>query len=239
MTDLIAALRALLFYFGYALFIGIFGLLACTLGLLLPIRLRQTLATTGNWLIINWLQLTCGIKLKVVGRENIPSGPMVILCNHQSPWETFYLQRHFRPVSVILKKELLRIPVFGWGLAAVRAIAIDRDNPREALKEVQRQGRQRIEDGMSVLVFPEGTRMAYGEYGKYARSGPAIAADTGVPILPVAHNAGRHWPSKVFLKRPGTITIVYGKPLNPEGRTSKELTAEAEAWIKEQQQKLL
>lgn len=229
------SLRALLFYLGYSIFIFIFALLGCTVGLLLPISARQTLVTTGNFLIVHWLRLTCGIKVRVIGKENIPEGPFVVLSNHQSPWETFYLQRKLRPVSVILKRELLKIPVFGWGLAAVKPIAIDRTNPRQALRDVLLQGQKRIHEGMNVILFPEGTRITYGEYGNYARSGASLAIEANVPILPVAHNAGRHWPSKKFQKTPGTISIAYGKPIFPDGKSSKELTQLAENWIKSQQ----
>ena len=231
-------IRAVAFYLGYSVFITLFSLLSCTVGLLLPISQRQTLATTGNWLINKWLQVTCGIRVKIVGEENIPEGPFVVLSNHQSPWETFFLQRKLRPVSTILKKELLKIPFFGWGLASVRPIAIDRANPRQAIKEVMAQGKQRIEAGMRVIVYPEGTRIAYGEYGNYARSGASLAVEAGVPVLPVAHNAGRHWPTKKFLKNPGIITIIFGKPMFPENYNSKELISEAERWIKTQQQSI-
>ena len=234
----ILAARSLLFYLGYIPFVSGFSLLSCTLGLLLPIQSRQTLATTGNWLINEWLKLSCGIRVEIIGAENIPPSPVVILSNHQSPWETFYLQRRFRPVSTILKKELLKIPFFGWGLASVRPIAIDRSNPRQAIKEVMRQGKDRINEGMCVIVYPEGTRMAYGEYGGYARSGASLAIEANVPILAVAHNAARHWPAKKFLKYPGTITIIFREPVFPANKTNKELTQIVEQWIKEQQERI-
>lgn len=229
-------LRALFFYLGFCLIIGLFSLLSCTIGLLLPITARQTLATTGNWLIIHWLRIICGVRVRVIGLERLPSGPVVALSNHQSPWETFFLQRTLRPVSTILKRELLKVPFFGWGLAAVRSIAIDRSNPRQAIRDVMAQGQERIAAGMSVLVFPEGTRMGYGEYGSYARSGAQLAIAANVPVVPIAHNAGRHWPSKAFLKYPGTITIVFGDPIPVADNNSKELTRRAETWIRDQQQ---
>lgn len=234
----VIAVRSLVFYLGYVPLISIFSLLSCTVGLLLPIRARQTLATTGNWLINEWLKVSCGIRIAVVGASNIPASPFVILSNHQSPWETFYLQRRFRPVSTILKKELLRIPFFGWGLASVRPIAIDRSNPRQAIKDVMRQGKERIDERMNVIVYPEGTRMNYGEYGSYARSGASLAIEAQVPILPVAHNAARHWPSKKFLKYPGTITIIFGEPIFPDNKNNKELSQVVEHWIKAQQESI-
>src|SRR5690606_33636498 len=139
------------------------------------------------------------IRVRVIGWQHVPAAPFVVLCNHQSPWETFYLQRRLRPVSTILKKELLKIPFFGWGLASVKPIAIDRDNPRAAIRAVMEQGQQRLAEGLNVIVYPEGTRQPYGSVGNYARSGAALAAAAGVAILPVAHNAGRHWPPRKFL----------------------------------------
>lgn len=227
--------RSLLFYTGYVPLIAVFSLLSCTIGFLMPLPQRQSLATCGNLLIDHWLRLSCGIRVRVIGWENIPSKPFVILSNHQSPWETFYLQRHLRPVSTILKKELLKVPFFGWGLASVRPIAIDRDNPRKAIKDVMDQGQARLNAGMNVIVYPEGTRIPYGQYGEYARSGAALAVAAGVPVLPVAHNAGRHWPARKFLKYPGTITMEFGKPVPTMNGSSKEITRLVETWIKSRQ----
>jgi 1-acyl-sn-glycerol-3-phosphate acyltransferase len=234
----LAVIRSLIFYVGYALFVSLFSVLSCTLGYALPIKQRQTLATTGNYLVQKWLTLTCGIRVKVIGAENIPAEPVVILSNHQSPWETYYLQRKHRPVSTILKRELLKIPFFGWGLASVKPIAIDRTNPRQALKDVMTQGKERLESGMNVVVYPEGTRIPFGETGTYARSGAALAVAAGVPVLPVAHNAGRLWPSKQLVKYPGTITIAYGEPISSSGGDSKAITQQARAWITETQSKI-
>ncbi|MFA5631959.1 MAG: lysophospholipid acyltransferase family protein [Porticoccaceae bacterium] len=235
---LLLAIRSLLFYIGYAPLVALFSLLSCTIGYLLPLPWRQSLATCGNLLIDHWLRLSCGIRVRVIGRENLPARPFVVLSNHQSPWETYYLQRHLRPVSTILKKELLKVPFFGWGLASVKPIAIDRSNPRKAIREVMEQGQERLAAGMNVIVFPEGTRIPYGQYGDYARSGAALACEARVPVVPVAHNGGRHWPARRFLKYPGTLTIVFGQPIATADRTSKDVTAEAERWIKQQQKGL-
>lgn len=232
---LLLVIRTLLFYTGYVPLVALFSLLSCTIGFLLPLTTRQSLATCGNLLIDHWLRLSCGIKVCVIGRENIPVRPFVVLSNHQSPWETYYLQRHLRPVSTILKKELLKVPFFGWGLASVKPIAIDRSNPRKAIKDVMDQGQARLTTGMNVIVYPEGTRIPYGQHGEYARSGAALAVAAGVPVLPVAHNAGRHWPARKFLKYPGTITIEFGSPISTEDGSSKEVTRLAETWIKSRQ----
>jgi len=229
--QLIYALRTVIFYCVYVPVIITFSILGCTLGLLIPYRPRQTLITTANAIVLWWLKLSCGIKVNVEGLDNIPNQAFVALSKHQSGWETFYLQRTLRPVSTILKKELLKVPFFGWGLAMTRPIAIDRSNPKQALREVLSQGKQRLEEGNNILLFPEGTRMNYGEVGNYSRSGASLAINSGAAILPIAHNAGRCWPAHRFIKHPGTIHVIIGKPIDSTGRKSKELTEEVKGWI--------
>lgn len=230
----LAALRTLLFFVGYAVAIVVFSLLGLTVGLLLSHRSRQFLLTTGNALIIAWFSLVCGVRVVLIGRENIPKTPFVALSSHQSAWETFYLQRLFCPVSTILKRELLRIPFFGWGLALTKPIAIDRSNPRDAMRQVMEQGVKRLEDGNNVLIYPEGTRMPFGQSGKYARSGAGLALKAGAPVIPVAHNAALCWPNDDWVKRPGTIHVVIGAPLETEGRDSRQVTEAAQQWIESQ-----
>jgi 1-acyl-sn-glycerol-3-phosphate acyltransferase len=137
-----------------------------------------------------------------------------------------------RPVSTILKRELLRIPFFGWGLAMVAPIAIDRDNPREALRQVMQQGKERLAAGMNVLVYPEGTRVAPGDAPvKFNRSGAALAVAAEVPLVPICHNAGHCWPAHRLIKYPGTITVVFGPPLITQGRDAKAITEEVTEWM--------
>lgn len=227
----VLALRSLAFYCGYIPIVGIFPILGFTVGLLLPYKLRQDLLTTANALVVVWLRITCGIKLDVIGLENIPDQPFVAVSKHQSSWETYFLQRSLRPVSTVLKKELLKIPFFGWGLAMTRPIAIDRSNPRKALRDVLEQGKKRLAEGNNVLLYPEGTRTQYGKIGRYGRSGAALAIAANVPLLPIAHNAGAFWPAHKFNKRPGTIHVVIGKPLITQHMDSKQLTEQVQAWI--------
>lgn len=230
--NIIYLARALLFYAGYLSAIALFSLLGCTIGWLLPMAQRQTLVTTANSFIMFWLSCCCGVKLKVEGLENIPSTPCVALSKHQSSWETYYLQRTLRPVSTILKRELLRIPIFGWGLATTAPIAINRDNPRQALRDVMEQGKDRLlNKNMTVLIYPEGTRVAVGDTRKFNRSGAALAIATGMPLLPICHNAGNCWPAHKIIKYPGTIHIRFGKPIDPRGYDSKTLTDEVQNWM--------
>ncbi|WP_018278079.1 lysophospholipid acyltransferase family protein [Teredinibacter turnerae] len=216
-------------YFCTGMFFGSLSVLL----LVLPIRLRHKIIMSWTFMAVQMLRFICGVKYELIGREHLQNrqGPVVILAKHQSTWETLYLQNLFWPASTVLKKELLNIPFFGWGLRALVPIAIDRENPREALREVKVKGLKRLKHDYNLLLFPEGTRMKVGERGKYARSGADIAVESGVSIIPVAHNAGKFWPSGEFLKKPGTIKIVLGEPISPEGKTSKMLIQQVEDWI--------
>jgi 1-acyl-sn-glycerol-3-phosphate acyltransferase len=179
-----------------------------------------------------------GIDFQVEGREHLPQTPSVILSKHQSAWETLAFQQIFPPQSQVLKRELLWIPFFGWGLALMSPIAIDRAKGRAALKQIARIGIQRLQQGFWVVIYPEGTRVRVGQQRKYQPGGAWLAAQANVPIVPVAHNAGLLWPKQTFLKRPGTITVRIGPAIFPEGRSAAELTALAEQWIEAQQTEL-
>ncbi|MFN4312638.1 MAG: lysophospholipid acyltransferase family protein, partial [Ferrovibrio sp.] len=164
--------------------------------------------------IILWLaRWVLGIRYRVIGLDRLPKGPCVVLAKHQSAWETMAFQLFLPPLAFVLKRELLQIPFFGWGLAMTSPIAIDRSAGREALKALEEQGRQRLAQGFWVVVFPEGSRMPPGQKGKYNVGGAWLAVKAGVPVLPVAHNAGRLWGKNAFIKRPGEITVVIGPPI--------------------------
>lgn len=223
-------IRSIFFYIGYVLAAIFFGTLALPL-MLLPYRYRRII-TAWNRFSIFWLSFCCGIKVEIRGYTDSLDKPVVVIANHQSSWETLFLQYHFHPIATILKKELLYIPFMGWGLQALRSIAIDRSNPRKAIKQVREKGQARIDEGISVLVFPQGTRQEYGsDGGNYARSGADIAIAAGVAIVPVSHNAGQLWPPHKLIKKPGTLVVNIGAPISTEDRNSKELTAEVRNWI--------
>jgi 1-acyl-sn-glycerol-3-phosphate acyltransferase len=227
--------RASIFTLGMIVLTIWFSVSGSLLFLLLPRRWVIRYLLGWNASMIAWAAWTCGVRYRLHGAENLPKDrPFVALAKHQSPWETYYLQRYLAPVSVVLKKELLNIPFFGWGLRIANPIAIDRGNPRVALRQLQQQGTARIQEGNSVLIFPEGTRVAPGESGNYARGGANIAVEAGAPVVPIAHNAGVYWPSGQFLKRPGTIEVVIGKPIDPAGKSSREITEQARDWIEQQ-----
>jgi len=223
-------LRAILLYMILLPFALIFGSL-CVLTFPLPYRQRYSIIVSFNRLALWVLRWCCGVKHTIKGGDNLPDVPFVVISKHQSAWEAFFLQLHFAPISTVLKRELLRIPGFGWGLALLRPIAIDRSNPREALKKVKRDGILRLSEGNNVLIFPEGTRTDVGSSGTYARSGADIAINANAPIIAVAHNAGVYWPKTGIAKYSGTIEVSISDPIYPEGRNSKQLTADVKAWI--------
>ncbi len=197
----------------------------------LPAMARYRVISQWSW-IVNWLaRVIVGISYRVEGLENLPAEPAVILSKHQSAWETIVFQQIFPPLSFVLKKNLLYIPFFGWGLALFSPIAIDRGAAREALKQIEAQGRQRLKTGFWVLIFPEGTRVAPGEDGRFQIGGAWLAVKAGVPVVPVAHNAGRFWPKNGFLKYPGEIVVKIGAPIPTAGRKAMHVLAESENWI--------
>ena len=230
---LFLAVRSCFFYAGYASSLVIHATLSVLLGVFMPIHTRFRFFLLWNRFIMWWLKLTCGIHVRIHGSQNVPPAPYVVLSNHQSTWETLFFVFYFMPASTILKQELLNIPFFGWGLRMLRPIAIDRGRPRQALKAVQAQGKERLAEGISVIVFPEGTRVDPGEERRFSNGAAELAIKAGVKALPVAHNAGQHWPGRRFLKLPGTIDLVIGPPIDTAGKHAREVTGEAEAWIRQ------
>jgi 1-acyl-sn-glycerol-3-phosphate acyltransferase len=179
-----------------------------------------------------------GLHYHVIGRENIPSTPSVILSKHQSAWETVSLQAIFPPLVFVLKRSLLMIPFLGWAFAAVRMISIDRSAGKNALRQVIAQGCERLKAGYWVVIFPEGTRIAPGETRRFKNGGAQLAISASVPAVPVAHNAGEFWAKNAFIKKPGLITVSIGPAIDPTGKTAEEITAQAEQWIEGEMRRL-
>ncbi|MFA5530447.1 MAG: lysophospholipid acyltransferase family protein [Thiohalomonadaceae bacterium] len=226
------ALRSLIFYAGMWL-VTVAVVLPVPLVLPLAPRVRYRYLALWGRCVLWWLRVTCGISYCVEGREHIPATPSVVLAKHQSTWETIAFQSIFPTQTWVLKKELLRVPFFGWGLAAAWPIAIDRKAGREALRQVVEQGMERLRGGFWVIVFPEGTRMAPGTRGRYATGGAALARQAGVAALPVAHNAGEHWRRNSFIKIPGEIQVRIGPAIETTDKSAAVITREAETWIEE------
>jgi 1-acyl-sn-glycerol-3-phosphate acyltransferase len=204
----------------------------------LPRMARYRIISGWSRLVVFLSKLILGIEWRVEGREHLPSRPSVILSKHQSAWETLAFQQIFPPQVHVLKRELLWIPFFGWGLALMSPIAIDRSRGVGALRSIARRGRERLEQGFWVVIFPEGTRVRPGERRDYQLGGAWLAAASGAPIVPVAHNAGLVWPRNAFLKRPGTVTVRIGPPIETVNRDPKAINALVETWIEEQQKAL-
>lgn len=224
-------LRSFMFAVGYNLTSALIGFIAVLIWPILPYSWRWRIVTCWNRFVMFWIRVCCNVRFEIVGNKHADKFPAVVMAKHQSTWETMFLQYYFGPVSTILKKELFRIPFFGWGLASLRPIAIDRSNPMQALKDIKRIGLHRLEQGNNLLIFPEGTRTPVGEVGNYARSGADIAISAGVPIIAVAHNAGECWPTKNFIKYPGTIRVVISEPFETTGKDRKQLTEDVKNWI--------
>ena len=167
----------------------------------------------------------------VTGKENIPSGACVVLSNHQSTWEAFYMQWFFQPANFILKRELLWIPFFGWALFLMQPIAIKRSRPSSAIRYVLKQGTKRLQAGNRIVIYPEGTRVREGQLGEFKTSGAALAQQAQVPVLPVSHNSGDHWKRSSFLKFPGTIHLQIGPAIDSEAFSAREITENAREWI--------
>jgi len=231
-------LRSLLFSAGMLVTVIAWGALV-PLVAALPFARRY--AFTRSWAIVNlrWLEWTCGVRYRVIGRENLPAGPVVVLSKHQSTWETLVFQELFPPLVWVMKRELLWVPFFGWGLAMGRPIAIDRGAGRRAMEQMLKQGKQRLDDGLWVVIFPEGTRMNPGQRGRYRPGGALLAVQAGVPVLPVAHNAGELWGKRQFLKHRGTITVVIGEPLPTALQDPADVLKNAQDWIETAQARIL
>ncbi|HYL88523.1 MAG TPA: lysophospholipid acyltransferase family protein [Burkholderiales bacterium] len=204
----------------------------------LPRMLRYRIISGWSKLVVWLAKVVLGIQWQVQGREHLPARPAVILAKHQSAWETMAFQLIFPPQVHVLKRELLWIPFFGWGLALMSPIAIDRSRGVAALRAIARRGRERLEQGFWVVVFPEGTRVRPGERRPYQLGGAWLAAAAGAPVVPVAHNAGLVWPRNAFVKRPGTVIVRIGPSIDAAGRDPKTVNDMAQAWIEEQQKAL-
>lgn len=179
------------------------------------------------------LERLCGLRYEVEGREHLPAEPSVVLMKHSSSWETIAQLRLFPRQTWVLKRELMWAPFFGWALMLLKPIAIDRRGGRAAVEQVIAQGRARLAEGLWIVIFPEGTRVPYGQTGRFGLSGALLAEASGKPIVPVAHDAGRYWPRRGWLKRPGTIRVRIGPPIATQGRDPREVTLEVREWIEQ------
>jgi 1-acyl-sn-glycerol-3-phosphate acyltransferase len=205
-----------------------------------PFSVDKRFRFARSWAVLNlWmLKAICKLDYAVKGKENIPDEGVVVLCKHQSTWETMVLQIILPSVRWVLKRELLRVPLFGWGLAMLEPIAIDRSAGHKAVAELIQQGRPMLADGYWIVVFPEGTRAHPGKNRRYKQGGAILAVETGHPVVPIAHNAGEFWPRHSFLKWPGTIELRIGPVINTCEKTAEQVTNQARDWIEAQMQEI-
>ena len=191
---------------------------------------RRTVVPWVNFTI--WLiKHVLGIPYRLLGAENIPARAAVVLAKHQSAWETFMLQEVFRDTVFVWRKEIKYLPFFGWALASIPMIETDRSASRASLKRLVEQGRDRLDKGYTVIIFPEGTRSQPGSKNRYKSGGAHLAVETGAPVVPVALNSGEFWGRNALFKRCGTVTVSIGPTIDPAGLTAGEVTQRAEAWI--------
>lgn len=223
-------IRSVLFNLAVTLITIVWSIVSlCTV--ILPYRARYLVVSRWCVMVAWLLRVLVGLDYRIEGAENIPRTPCIVFSKHESAWETIILPIHFAPQTWVLKRELLWLPFFGWGLALLAPIAIDRNTAKTALMQVIDQGRQRLAQGAWVVVFPEGTRVKPGMRKRYRLGGAALAAATGASVLPIALDSGTYWGRNSFIKHPGTVRMVIGPAIHTTGLSAAQINAQAEAWI--------
>jgi 1-acyl-sn-glycerol-3-phosphate acyltransferase len=232
-------IRSLIFSIVVPLFTSVWSLI-CVLCFPLPLHIRNEVVMVWTRSVVWLLKVICHINYHVQGMEHIPKDRNgVIMSKHQSAWETFFLPGRFRETAIILKRELYWVPFFGWGMAVTDPIAINRNDHASAMSQIIKKGTACLKAGRWILVFPEGTRIAPGQVGRYRIGGARLAVEAGgYPILPVAHNAGNFWYKRKFIKRPGTVQVVFGPIIESKGRTAEEVLTLTQDWIEGTMQKI-
>lgn len=199
---------------------------------------RYQVITAWSRLMLGAAEKICGIRYRVLGAERLPPPPFIVLAKHQSAWETLAFQSIFPRQAWVVKRELLWIPFFGWGLAMLSPIAIDRASGPRALRQMLEQARDRLAEGVCIVIFPEGTRVAPGERRDYHPGGAWLAAKTATPVVPVAHNSGELWRRNAFLKFPGTVTVSIGEPIETRDLEPETLNRKVRDWIETEMQRI-
>ena len=220
-----------------AIFWIVFFPITLVLGLFLSLMYFTPLAfrifIIRTWIEINLFTLrwVCGLDYQIEGLENVPEEGFIIMSKHSSTWETIALQRFFRPLVWVVKRELTRIPVFGWALRAANAIALNRGTGRKAIQQLVDESAAKMAQGRILMLFPEGTRVPPLQSRPFKIGGAIVSQRTGYAVLPIAHNAGEFWPRHSWIKWPGRIRVVIGKPIDPEGKTPEQIIEEVASWI--------
>lgn len=205
---------------------------ACLALAIAPLKVRYRFTVGWPRMAVWAAKVILGIRWQVKGWENLPDGPAILLSKHQSAWETLFFPAYMpRELCFVYKKELHLIPFFGWGLALLRMIPINRAKGRDAFEQVVRIGQERLNEGRWPILFPEGTRIAPGKAGRYKMGGALLSTRTHTPIIPVAHNAGECWRRKAFIKQPGLITVSIGPLIHPDGLSAEQVNERVQEWI--------
>ena len=225
-------LRSIVFMLLLSLTVAVFGTAILVGSRFLPMRMMQLLGRRWSTTVLWLLKVICGLRHRIYGLEHLPAGAAVVLSKHQSAWETIAFRSILPPGQTwVLKRELLRIPVFGWALRCFDPIAIDRSAGRVAMRQLLLQGKQHLAAGNWVVIFPEGTRVAAGQRKRFGIGGAMLAEKSRALVVPIAHNAGVFWKRRGLRKWPGCIDVVIGEPIDSDGRSAQEINALAEAWI--------
>jgi 1-acyl-sn-glycerol-3-phosphate acyltransferase len=239
---MLAALRSTIHALWMLVTVVPWGIMMVTASLFVGGVTMYRLAQGWLWLAMKGLQVICGVRWRVSGYENLPIGqtsPAILLVKHQSTLETFLmpvLMPH--PLAYVFKRELIYVPFFGWAMARLDMIHIDRNNRAQAFNKVVEQGRKLLERGIWIIMFPEGTRIPRGQAGQYKHGGTRLAVQTGAPIIPVAVSSAKCWPRKAFIKRPGVVDVSIGKPIPSVGRDADDLIREVQDWIEGEMRRL-
>jgi 1-acyl-sn-glycerol-3-phosphate acyltransferase len=234
----VLALRAVLFLV-FQLVTVVPMAFGCLLCAPLPLHLRYRFTVWWPRMVIWAARVLLGIRYRVIGEENLPDAPAIILSKHQSTWETLFLvSRMPRELCFVFKRELLFLPFFGWGIWLLDMIHINRSKGTDAFEQVVQQGSRKLAEGRWLIMFPEGTRTRVGSKGRYKTGGSRFACRTGALVVPIAVNSGECWPRKAFLKTPGLITVSIGPSISPEGKTQDQLGAEVETWIEAEMRRI-
>jgi 1-acyl-sn-glycerol-3-phosphate acyltransferase len=225
-------IRSLVFTGLLFLTTGFFGVIVL-ISALLPLTLEQRYAIPRAWgKVCTWMAgAVCNLHYTIEGQENLPAQPFISLWKHSSAWETMAQMFVVPPASWLLKREVIWIPIVGWAVSTYKPIAINRRAGHSAVNQVVVQGRERLAAGMGVIVYPEGTRVAPGQTRKYGVSGALLACETGTLVVPIAHNSGYYWRRRSLFKKAGTIRVVIGPPIDPQGLNPREVNERAQQWI--------
>jgi 1-acyl-sn-glycerol-3-phosphate acyltransferase len=223
-------LRSLLFTTFYFVYTPLFSI-PVMLSAVLPYPMRYAVANAWARSTLWVLKVTCGLDYHVEGKENVPPGNYVTMWKHSSAWDTISMMVFLPPTVWVLKRELIWLPIVGWGIAALKPIAIDRRGGQSAIAQVVDQGKARLKEGLWVLIFPEGTRVGPGETRRYGASGALLAIGANSKIIPVAHDSGDYWPRRGLLKKRGTIRVVFGAPIDPVPGDARATNEKVQAWI--------